>query len=61
MPLGLQDPSSLTRDECALSAVKVQSPNHWTIRESPSPDFLLTAPNRWGKGGNSDGFPLLEL
>ena len=32
---GLRDPNALTRDRTGPTAVKVQSPNHWTAREFP--------------------------
>ena len=32
---GLQDLSSLTRDQTQAPAVKAPSPNHWTTREFP--------------------------
>ena len=34
-PCGLQDLSSLTRDQTQAPAVKVPSPNHWTTKEFP--------------------------
>ena len=36
----LWDLSSLTRDLTGPSAVKAQSPNHWTAREIPTQHFL---------------------
>ena len=39
---GIQDLSSLTRDQTCTSAVEAQSPNHWTIRKFlPAHNFLI--------------------
>ena len=35
IPRGMQDLSSLTRDEPVPPAVEAQSPNQWTAREFP--------------------------
>ena len=35
MPYNLQDPSSLTRDQTQIQAVKAPSSNNWTTREFP--------------------------
>ena len=51
-PQGLQNLNSPTRDKSRPPAVEVQSPNHWTIRESSCATFLKQDRGLWIKTGD---------